>query len=571
VCEARSGSSNAAASLILGADTGDLEEGSSIKVRFSGGGFEHTVSGIVFGTKQEEGITGVSLDVDVKDPLWKALTSKNSIDYQIPGYSSSKLKLKQGHTKIRQFIRACRDSADLSGSGASTNAKPKPVKKAEAKKEPKKAEPKKAASGGSSQKEAFNSAKELGTLEAWEAFITNFPTGFRAELARAYLKRIASEAPKETPTTTTAPPPPPPPVEASAPPPPPPPSPADISITEIANQESCKGGNFSSYTIVATNNGGTAFSSQLVIANSLSPRGATLTSTGNEPWFCQAIGGGAVCTNANATIEPGASTNLSLTFKLPRKAGGSVTSCASVSWGVAPSASGVIDVQQALNQQGFNVGRPDGQAGRKTVSAARSYQTQNGLQATVEIDLPLLISLFTVPGAGDADPNNDQACAGSAVTAAAPVTYTPRPQIQYCGGGRVRDRNGNCACPATFPYWTGKTCIPRRTHNCTGGRYYSKKRKLCLCPSRKPYWYNDRCYADLNDCPGDSVRIGSQCIKENEPVFETTRGGAGIGCPAGSFRVGTSCVQTSQAPVFGNPNKGGPGRGGNTKTKTGGG
>ncbi len=33
-------------------------------------------------------------------------------------------------------------------------------------------------------REAFEAAKELGTLEAWQAFLKNFPTGFHADLAR---------------------------------------------------------------------------------------------------------------------------------------------------------------------------------------------------------------------------------------------------------------------------------------------------------------------------------------------------------------------------------------------------
>ena len=52
--------------------------------------------------------------------------------------------------------------------------------------------------GDISEKEAFESAKELGTIEAWEAFLTNFPSGFRADLARAYVKRIGqSQAPAQ--------------------------------------------------------------------------------------------------------------------------------------------------------------------------------------------------------------------------------------------------------------------------------------------------------------------------------------------------------------------------------------
>lgn len=42
-----------------------------------------------------------------------------------------------------------------------------------------------------SEKEAFDAAKELGTVEAWDAFLSNYPTGFHADLARAYVKKLA--------------------------------------------------------------------------------------------------------------------------------------------------------------------------------------------------------------------------------------------------------------------------------------------------------------------------------------------------------------------------------------------
>lgn len=46
--------------------------------------------------------------------------------------------------------------------------------------------------GEITEKEAFDSAKELGTIEAWQAFLEAFPTGFRADLARAYVRKLGS-------------------------------------------------------------------------------------------------------------------------------------------------------------------------------------------------------------------------------------------------------------------------------------------------------------------------------------------------------------------------------------------
>jgi hypothetical protein len=47
-----------------------------------------------------------------------------------------------------------------------------------------------AQSGDVAAKEAFEAARALGTVAAWEAFLTNFPTGFYADLARAYMQNL---------------------------------------------------------------------------------------------------------------------------------------------------------------------------------------------------------------------------------------------------------------------------------------------------------------------------------------------------------------------------------------------
>ncbi|MDX2308973.1 MAG: hypothetical protein NW216_12090 [Hyphomicrobium sp.] len=47
----------------------------------------------------------------------------------------------------------------------------------------------------SEEKQAFEAAKELGTVEAWDAFLANYPNGFHADLARAYVKKLGEAAP----------------------------------------------------------------------------------------------------------------------------------------------------------------------------------------------------------------------------------------------------------------------------------------------------------------------------------------------------------------------------------------
>lgn len=49
---------------------------------------------------------------------------------------------------------------------------------------------------------------------------------------------------------------------------------------------------------------------------------------------------------------------------------------------VHPGSSTIMQVQEKLNQQGFNAGQADGQWGLHTADAVRNYQQKHGLQAT---------------------------------------------------------------------------------------------------------------------------------------------------------------------------------------------
>jgi len=58
-----------------------------------------------------------------------------------------------------------------------------------------------------------------------------------------------------------------------------------------------------------------------------------------------------------------------------------------------PGSSIIMEVQEKLNQQGFNAGQTDGRWGPHTADAVRNYQQQKGLQATGELDRETLASL----------------------------------------------------------------------------------------------------------------------------------------------------------------------------------
>lgn len=526
--------------LRFGADTGDLKDGQDAKLRFSGGGFSYAVDGEVFGKNAEVGPSGVKVEIATDDELWDGLTDKASLDYQVPGYRFASLEMAKGRKAIRTFKRACRKFAE---------ADPEEDKTAETETD--------TGGGGLSQKEAYEAAKEVGTLDAWEAFLLRYPEGFLSDLARAYVKQLGdgtSDEGKSAAETAE-------PTEDAQPV-----EPADISLS-MTSQDVCRGGRSCTVTVTATNSGGETYDGPIVIATSLAPGGAELRGSGTPPYSCEGLGGGAICSHYGAGLAPGQSAIIPMTFTLPRSAGGEVTACASIAWGGVPAALGAADVQRKLNELGFDAGPVDGQPGRKTEDAIRSFQQSEGLQETGEVDLPLILALFAPGGEGDANPVNDQACAGAAVTPAPPISAAFDDVGPSCPPGQIIRRNGECGCPRSVPVWTGASCVPRLRRNCTGGRYYDKRQKLCLCPSRRPHWYNGRCHAKFDDCPGDSVRVGDKCLKENDPGFQARPGrgpGLGRGCGRNSIRIGNVCVNVQAAPVFGGGNKK-PGFGGGNK------
>ncbi len=184
VCDARPSTSVRYSSVIFGADIGDLQAGKDTELRFSGGGFDHALKGQIYRASSEEGLSGVHVDIEHDDALWGAMADKDQLDYLVPGYKAATLDFTRGRDKIKQFVQACRTYAEAVGGaqaegGAST-------------------------SGDNAEKDAFDSAKELGTVEAWEAFVANYPSGFHADLARAYIKKLGNAAPAAAPPANGA-------------------------------------------------------------------------------------------------------------------------------------------------------------------------------------------------------------------------------------------------------------------------------------------------------------------------------------------------------------------------------
>lgn len=185
-CESGYQRSGKSISLVVAADIGTKKDGDKIEVRFSGGKFKHTLKGIVHGTELEEGVTGAHVQLAHDDRLWQAMQQRDVMEYQVPGYQVARLKLRGGASTIQRFVHTCGDYAKGKKNKASTtkNGSDKPTRVAGNTR---------GSNDSVNEKEAFESAKELNTIEGWEAFLNTFSTGFRADLARAYVKRLARD------------------------------------------------------------------------------------------------------------------------------------------------------------------------------------------------------------------------------------------------------------------------------------------------------------------------------------------------------------------------------------------
>jgi len=208
-CDARPSTGVRFSSVTFGADIGDLTNGADADLRFSGGGTEQTLHGNIE-RAEGEGLSGVHIDIKNDDPIWTVFSEKDTLDYQVPGYRAATLKLTPGHDKLKAFVEACR-SYEKEVAGEDKVADQANTNSAEA--------------NGNPEKEAFDSAKELGTAAAFEAFLSNYSSGFYADLARAYVKKLNKAAV---------------PSPAAAPPAPPPPAPTPAAIPAPGPDPSCK-------------------------------------------------------------------------------------------------------------------------------------------------------------------------------------------------------------------------------------------------------------------------------------------------------------------------------------------
>ncbi|MEM1038003.1 MAG: hypothetical protein AAGI12_00880 [Pseudomonadota bacterium] len=169
------------ATLTVGVDFGDKPNGAPITVRFSGGGSEQTYKAAVVRPDSEEGLFGASVPLYLNDPLFGKMTRLTSIGAAVPGFTASRFDVEAGQDAIKQFLQTCNALANPT---SATNTKPNTGDGAND------GNPPSGTSATESEiQSAFKFAQELDSVVAYEVFLKNYPTGFYADLARAYLEK----------------------------------------------------------------------------------------------------------------------------------------------------------------------------------------------------------------------------------------------------------------------------------------------------------------------------------------------------------------------------------------------
>lgn len=106
------GAGGAMARMEIGADVGKLKDDANVKVQFIGGSFNGTYQGSVSGTTAEEGITGVTLFMELEDPFWAAMGKQSSFTYKVIGHGTIILPLGGAKNMVNKFVQECQNIPD---------------------------------------------------------------------------------------------------------------------------------------------------------------------------------------------------------------------------------------------------------------------------------------------------------------------------------------------------------------------------------------------------------------------------------------------------------------------------
>lgn len=328
------------------------------------------------------------------------------------------------------------------------------------------------AGSSAAQRKAFESAKELGTVEAWDAFLSSYPDGFYADLARAYVKKLAeSDAPA-----------------AQEPEPEPPASEPQLDTVHNGPGRSDWFNTTRSF-----------------VANSKRPAYAAIVDAGGVQLtaFCHGRG-------SNLRIIPGLrvtdnNPGIAARLRAGLEAAPYVTddlASVDMTFSDGTTIAGVAASKPPQNDEvtlyvDRKLPEPDGEMLDRLMAGQEVTITAEPFIATFQLDgsRSALCSMMNKCGA-DVD-----GCGGGSRSKPSREEDGQDGPIN-CGRGRTWvGAQGRCVCVDGNRFWNGSRCVrrkPKRPKGCTGGRTWDAQTRSCMCN-------------------GDSAWNGRACVKENEP------------------------------------------------------
>ena len=99
--------------LTLAYDVSNLSEGDNVEVEIMAPGYAMYHDAMV--VKPDEGTWGISVALDLSDPLWGVMAGQNRLTYQVPGGAVEHLPLSGLASHMGRYISDCSRIGDLRG------------------------------------------------------------------------------------------------------------------------------------------------------------------------------------------------------------------------------------------------------------------------------------------------------------------------------------------------------------------------------------------------------------------------------------------------------------------------
>ncbi len=251
----------------------------------------------------------------------------------------------------------------------------------------------------------------------------------------------------------------------------------------------CKAGERCTFRLKITNRGKKRYSGPLSIKERPREFVGRLIGTSPKSWRCRTKRKGYLCSNPKVTLDPGASTTVRLSVRIPQRAKGYLHNCAKLD----PLKSGrsrIMAIQTVLKAKGFDPNGIDGGMGKGTKRALNAYMKSRNLSGKKGRAKAMQELYESFPHAV-----SKNSCVKVKIKRA-----KCREDEKLVGDiCKPRCKKGQ--------HWTGKQCVV-----CPRGSQWESRRKVCVKTNRheitvKPHG---------KQCPKGYVYYNRKCTKIGE-------------------------------------------------------